>query len=127
MSKLVCYVTGAGQGLGKATALRLSKLGAKVMVVDLSEEKCKQVVAGVFVCVCVCVCVYDMYRLSASYLILRSLSHFLLHVLALTFPYSCLLFARTVLCAARRLQRLVTPIAHMLRSMLQTKRGLSIP
>ena len=48
LSKLVCYITGAGQGLGKATALRLSKLGAKVMVVDLSEEKCKQVVAGIY-------------------------------------------------------------------------------
>ena len=45
-SKLVCYITGAGQGLGRATALRMSKLGAKVVVVDLNEELCKKVVAG---------------------------------------------------------------------------------
>jgi NAD(P)-dependent dehydrogenase (short-subunit alcohol dehydrogenase family) len=30
LSKAVAFVTGAGQGLGKATALRLAKKGAKV-------------------------------------------------------------------------------------------------
>ncbi len=34
----VVFVTGAAQGLGKATALRLGSLGAKVCVVDRSEE-----------------------------------------------------------------------------------------
>ena len=43
LSKIVAYVTGAGQGLGKATALRLASLGARVMVVDVSEERAKEV------------------------------------------------------------------------------------
>lgn len=34
----VVFVTGAAQGLGKATALRFGALGAKVCVVDRSEE-----------------------------------------------------------------------------------------
>ena len=47
LSKIVALVTGAGQGLGRATALRLSHLGAKVMVVDVSEEKAKAVVSEI--------------------------------------------------------------------------------
>lgn len=64
LSKIVAYVTGAGQGLGRATALRLASqgnlspiyfhhiwhssliqlyTGARVMVVDVSEEKAKAV------------------------------------------------------------------------------------
>lgn len=43
LSKVVAYVTGAGQGLGRATALRLSSLGAKVVIVDLSAERAKAV------------------------------------------------------------------------------------
>src|SRR5204863_5901978 len=34
----VCVVTGAGSGIGKATALQLSREGGKVVVVDLNEE-----------------------------------------------------------------------------------------
>lgn len=37
--KGVAFITGAGQGLGKATALRLASLGVKVCLADLSEEK----------------------------------------------------------------------------------------
>ena len=47
LSKIVALVTGAGQGLGRATALRLGSLGAKVMVIDLSEEKARAVAAEI--------------------------------------------------------------------------------
>ena len=40
----VCVVTGAGSGIGKATALQLSREGGKVMVVDLNEEHGHQTV-----------------------------------------------------------------------------------
>ena len=43
LSHIVAYVTGAGQGLGRATALRFAKLGARVCVVDLSEKAAKNV------------------------------------------------------------------------------------
>lgn len=34
-SKLVCFVTGAASGLGRATAIRLANSGAKVLIADL--------------------------------------------------------------------------------------------
>lgn len=43
LSHIVAYVTGAGQGLGRATALRFAKMGAKVCVVDLSEKAAMRV------------------------------------------------------------------------------------
>ena len=90
LSKLVCYVTGAGQGLGKATALRLSKLGAKVMVVDLSEEKCKQVVAGV--CVCVCMACIDSLLLTLYFVHFRI--SFFMFLLLLSRILACSLHER---------------------------------
>lgn len=43
LSKVVAVVTGAGQGLGKATALRLSSQGAKVLIADINENAAKAV------------------------------------------------------------------------------------
>jgi len=43
-SKLVCYVTGAASGLGRATALRLARKGAKVVVADLQGSNGADVV-----------------------------------------------------------------------------------
>lgn len=43
LSNIVAYVTGAGQGLGRATALRLAKHGARVCVVDVSEAQANAV------------------------------------------------------------------------------------
>jgi 3-hydroxyacyl-CoA dehydrogenase/3-hydroxy-2-methylbutyryl-CoA dehydrogenase len=37
-ANLVVYITGAGQGLGKATALRMATLGAKVCLIDVSKS-----------------------------------------------------------------------------------------
>lgn len=39
----VALVTGAGRGLGKAIAMRLSEEGAKVVIADLAEESCRAV------------------------------------------------------------------------------------
>jgi meso-butanediol dehydrogenase/(S,S)-butanediol dehydrogenase/diacetyl reductase len=39
----VAVVTGAGQGIGRAIALRLAKDGADVTIVDLNEDKMQQV------------------------------------------------------------------------------------
>jgi len=47
MSRLqdkVAIVTGAARGIGAATALRLARDGAKVGVLDLSEDACQEVV-----------------------------------------------------------------------------------
>ncbi|CAF1080294.1 unnamed protein product [Adineta ricciae] len=43
-NKTVC-VTGAGRGIGKALALRLAELGAKVIAISKSDENLKQLVA----------------------------------------------------------------------------------
>lgn len=47
LSKIVAYVTGAGQGLGRATALRLAANGARVIIADISEDAAKRVVAEI--------------------------------------------------------------------------------
>jgi 3-oxoacyl-[acyl-carrier protein] reductase len=43
----VAFVTGAGRGIGAATALRLAEDGAKVIVADIDLEGCQQVVADI--------------------------------------------------------------------------------
>ena len=43
-SRLVAFVTGGASGLGRATALRLAKNGAKVIVADLPGSPGEQVV-----------------------------------------------------------------------------------
>jgi len=40
----VAIITGAGSGIGRATAILFSKEGAKVVVADLSEEGGKETV-----------------------------------------------------------------------------------
>lgn len=44
LSKVVAFVTGAGQGLGKATALRLASKGARVVIADVSAANADLVV-----------------------------------------------------------------------------------
>ena len=38
----VAFVTGAGSGIGRATALSFSLEGASVVVADISEDKCNE-------------------------------------------------------------------------------------
>jgi len=42
-----CIVTGAGQGIGRATALRLAREGADVMIAELNPETAERVAAEV--------------------------------------------------------------------------------
>jgi len=44
LAKVVAFVTGAGQGLGRATALRLASKGARVVVADISGANADVVV-----------------------------------------------------------------------------------
>jgi len=43
----VAFVTGAGRGIGAATALRLAEDGARVVLADIDPEGCKQVAAEI--------------------------------------------------------------------------------
>jgi len=43
----VAFVTGAGRGIGAATALRLAEDGARVVLADIDLEGCQQVVAEI--------------------------------------------------------------------------------
>src|SRR6266568_1378150 len=41
----VAFITGAGRGIGAATALRMAEEGAQVVLADIDTEGCKQVSA----------------------------------------------------------------------------------
>ncbi|MBS1723352.1 MAG: bifunctional rhamnulose-1-phosphate aldolase/short-chain dehydrogenase [Armatimonadetes bacterium] len=47
LSRQVAIVTGAAQGIGKATAERLGQLGACVVLLDINQEKLDEAVEGV--------------------------------------------------------------------------------
>lgn len=44
MDGRVAFVTGAGQGIGAATAMRLAEEGAKIVLADINTEACQQIV-----------------------------------------------------------------------------------
>ena len=46
-SKLVCFITGAASGLGRATALRLANNGAKVVIADLGSSQGEDVASEI--------------------------------------------------------------------------------
>ena len=41
----VAFVTGAGRGIGAATALRMAEEGARIALADIDTEGCQQVAA----------------------------------------------------------------------------------
>ncbi|GAC1381791.1 MAG: 3-oxoacyl-ACP reductase FabG [Ktedonobacteraceae bacterium] len=45
LEERVAFVTGAGRGIGAATALRMAEEGARVVLADIDTEGCKQVAA----------------------------------------------------------------------------------
>ena len=47
LSKQVALVTGAGQGIGKATAITLAEAGADIVAVDINRERVKETAAAV--------------------------------------------------------------------------------
>ena len=47
LSNVVAFITGAGQGLGRATAIRLASLNSKVVITDISEAAAKRVAAEI--------------------------------------------------------------------------------
>lgn len=50
----VVLVTGAGAGLGRAYSLMLARLGAKVVVNDMSQKNADHVVSEINSCMSVC-------------------------------------------------------------------------
>jgi 3-oxoacyl-[acyl-carrier protein] reductase len=47
LEERVAFVTGAGRGIGAATALRMAEEGARVALVDIDTEGCQQVAAEI--------------------------------------------------------------------------------
>src|SRR3954451_13465290 len=47
LSGKVCIVTGAGSGIGRATAIRLAEEGARVTCVDLNEDAVRETAGSI--------------------------------------------------------------------------------
>ena len=47
LSKQVALVTGAGQGIGKASALSLAEAGADIVAVDINKESVRETAAAI--------------------------------------------------------------------------------